>query len=105
MKKYPNKLAQVRSGLNVQLYNKDQSPLTQEALASKCEVTRQTIAAIENEMQMPSYPLALRIYMILTKYKASMGYTLDFKLHELFPIPPLKRDLIKRAEIAHPETT
>lgn len=101
-KKYPNKLAQVRDGLNVQLYNKDQSPLTQEALAFKCGVTRQTIAAIENEMQMPSYPLALRLYAILSKTKASVGYTLNLKLQELFPVPPLDNPSIKSAETASP---
>lgn len=103
-KKYPNKLFHVRDGLNTQLYNKGRPPLTQEALADKCGVTRQTIAAIENEQQMPLYPLAVRLYIILSKYKASVGYTLNLKLQELFPIPPLERELIKSAETASPET-
>lgn len=101
-KRYPNKLFQVRDGLNVQLYNKDQPQLTQEALARMCGVTRQTIAAIENEMQMPSYPLAVRLYIILSKYKASVGYTLNLKLQELFPVPPLTKPLIVSAEMAPP---
>lgn len=104
-KKYPNKLAQVRSGLNVQLFNRDKPQLTQEALGRMCGVTRQTIAVIENEMREPSYFLALRIYMILSKYKAIVGYTLNLKLQELFPVPPLDNSPIKSAKTACPEAT
>lgn len=77
-KKYPNKLRQHREGENVRRYNADKPPITQEVLARHCGVTRQTIAAIERQEQMPSYPVALKIWSVF-KHRC--------KITEMFPLP------------------
>ncbi|MBK8202641.1 MAG: helix-turn-helix domain-containing protein [Bdellovibrionales bacterium] len=87
-KKYPNKLRQHREGENVRRYNADKPPITQETLAKQCGVTRQTIAAIEAQEQMPSYPLALRIWSVF-KHRC--------KILEMFPIPPINSTIDQSA--------
>jgi len=51
---YKNRLQQIREGISVKLYNRDEPPLTQEKLAKICKVSRQTIWSIEAEKSMPS---------------------------------------------------
>lgn len=82
-KKYPNKLKYIREDVvNIKLYNADQPPITQAMLAKHCGVTRQTIIAIENQEQMPSYPVALRIAHLFKEH---------CKITELFPLPPRRQ--------------
>lgn len=88
-KKYPNKLKQIREDIvNVKLFNADRPLLTQAALAKCCGVTRQTIIAIENQDQMPTYPLAVRIAFLFKDY---------CKLTELFPVASLRQSSDKSA--------
>lgn len=77
-KRYPNRLAEIRSSFNVKRFNYGFPPVTQEMLAKKCRVSRQTIVAIENHEQMPSYPLALRLYALFQGE--------NIKITELFPV-------------------
>ena len=78
---YKNRLQQIREGISVKLYNRDEPPLTQEKLAKVCKVSRQTIWSIEAEKSMPSYPVAIKIYAHLKKFEPKL------KINELFPIP------------------
>lgn len=87
-KKYPNKLRQHREGENIKRYNADKPPITQEILAEHCGVTRQTIAAIEAQGQMPSYPLALRIWYVF-RHRC--------KIQEMFPLPPINSTIDQSA--------
>ncbi|NJM09486.1 MAG: helix-turn-helix domain-containing protein [Bdellovibrionaceae bacterium] len=88
-KKYPNKLKYIREEVvNIKRYNNGQPPLTQAILAKQCGVTRQTIIAIENQDQMPSYPVAVRIAHLFKEY---------CKVTELFPLPPRRQTLDKSA--------
>lgn len=78
---YKNRLQQIREGVSIKLYNRDERPLTQERLAKACGVSRQAIWNIEAEKSMPSYPLAMKIYVIIKKFEPKL------KINELFPIP------------------
>lgn len=78
---YKNKLQILREDVSVKLYSRDEPPLTQERLAKICKVSRQTIWSIEAEKSMPSYPLAMKIYVVLKKFDPKL------KINELFPIP------------------
>lgn len=88
-KRYPNRLAEIRSLHNVKRFNYGLSPITQETLAKKCGVSRQTIVSIENHEQMPSYPLAIRLFAVFRGE--------NIKLIDLFPIPPRDRSPDKTA--------
>lgn len=95
-KRYFNRLWQVRDGLNVKRYNQSLPPITQEILAQKCGVSRQTIISIENHEQMPTYPLAIRIFAFFSSEGIKINY--------LFPIPPLENSLDKKPKTGPPST-
>lgn len=95
--KYFNRLSQVRDSLNTKRYNRDQPPITQAMLAKYCNVTRQTIIAIEKYEQMPSYPLAITLWAILQKQLLKFDKDAKLSIQHLFPIPSLTRVADKSA--------
>lgn len=86
--KYVNRLKSIREDINVKRYNEDKPLITQAMLARFSGVRRETIVAIENHEQMPSYPTAIKIAYLLRDY---------CKITDLFPVPPLKRTPDKSA--------
>ncbi len=95
--KYFNRLLQIRDEINVKRYNHDQQPITQAKLAEYCKVSRQTIIAIEQHEQMPSYPLAVTLWAILKKQLLKFDKDAKLGIDHLFPVPTLSKIADKSA--------
>jgi len=102
--KYFNRLAQIRDVINIKRYNLELPPITQAKLAECCGVSRQTIIAIEQHEQMPSYPLAITICAILRKLMVKLDPKASVSLLDLFPVPHLNKDPNKSAKTGTPAT-
>ena len=100
--KYFNRLFQTRDVLNIKRYNKGLPPITQAKLADYCKVSRQTIIAIENHEQMPSYPVAVTICSILKTLLVKVDPKASVPLLDLFPVPSLSKDPINSAKTGAP---
>lgn len=100
--RYFNRLAQIRDVINIKRYNKGLPPITQAKLAEHCKVSRQTIIAIENHEQMPSYPLAVTICAILKALLIKVDPKASVPLLDLFPVPSLSKDPINSAKTGAP---
>lgn len=100
--KYFNRLAQTRDVINIKRYNKELPPITQAKIAERCKVTRQTIIAIENHEQMPSYPLALTIYALLNGHLRQIDPGAKLDLLHVFPVAALSKGPIKSAKTESP---
>lgn len=67
----------MKLGNNLRRLRFDEGELTQEALAGRVDVTRQTIIAIEKGRFVPSTLLALRISMVLRKRVEEVFFIAD----------------------------